>query len=171
MESDPKKNPVLARLNEIINDQVFPALSEGGLGITWDEFAAPMSYGVFGTDRNKVTLLDDTGEHGYQLLIEVVPPLGQDPDDPKVAQVNIEILLAGMEERRTGILLSRRTDGGWKACAAGTLGLPTGHPLGDLAHAERHLGLKPGVMVADLDDRRGFRAIVEAVHLHRFGAI
>ncbi len=171
MESDPKKNPVLSRLNEIINDQVFPALSEGGLGITREEFALTMVYGAFGTDPNKATLLDDTGEHGYQLLIEVVPPIDQDLDDPKVAQVNIEILLAGMEERRTGILLSRRTDGGWKACAAGTLALPTGHPLGELAHAERHLGLKSGVMTADLDDRRGFRAIMEAVRLHRFGTI
>lgn len=83
---------------------------------------------------------------------------------PKVLQVNASVEI---EPRGTPkLLFSRRTNGPWQVCAFGTLSLPRGHALGDLAHDSAHLGLEPKRMSRDIpDDREAFR------HLARLGRL
>ncbi|KAA0207027.1 hypothetical protein EDM68_00330 [Candidatus Uhrbacteria bacterium] len=158
---EPTKRAV-DRALEIMAKMLFPALLEGGLNV-----GAVCEY------PRIITNTPDQSRHVFRLIhrgderlftLSCGIPPAESLVRPKVLQVNASVEI---EPRGTPkLLFSRRTNGPWQVCAFGTLSLPRGHALGDLAHDSAHLGLEPKRMSRDIpDDREAFR------HLARLGRL
>lgn len=97
---------------------------------------------------------------GYQLTAAIGPT---DHDDPTEGRLAIQLRLPGSVDADIGI--GRETEGPWRVVARGTLSLPVGHPLGELAHADRFLALGKEGEFRDLDEREAERCLMEMARI------
>lgn len=105
-------------------------------------------------------------ERGYQLGI-FIGPMFEDKDEnqvPSYGMVSVLLELPGSITAR--VLISRRTDDkAWTATTSGTLSLPVGHPLGELAHSDRFLGLSRERMARTLEPRSAELGLMEMARI------
>lgn len=103
---------------------------------------------------------------GYRLGLFIGPMFESEDEDkvPSYGMVSVLIELPGSITAR--VLLSRRTDDkAWIATTSGTLSLPVGHPLGELAHNDRFLGLSRERMQRELDSRSAELGLMEMARI------
>lgn len=146
------------------------ALREGGLDVSRPEIQASVLSGfpLISPNVRKTEfgyeIFVAKNEHGYELGMYIGPTPESDPERPLHGMVNITLELPGSINAR--VLLTRRTDGGgWSAQAWGTMSLPIGHPLGELAHEDRFLGLGRNDDVASPDIRTVEKALMEMARI------
>lgn len=133
-------NPALDRTMKTLNDQVFPALREGGLDISRDDMVLALSLDMWAGEAREFMFIDVTNERGYRLFVSLRMPSEEDPKNPEVVQVSVGL---SSVERATGVLFTRFTDEPWKESYLNT---PDDRPL---------------------DDRQAFEAIMKAARLYR----
>lgn len=165
-----KTSSVLDRVKEVLSGQVFPALREGGLLIPLDEVIFELFLGMWSGNVRRLMLIDITNEHNCRLFVTLVVPPDEDPKNPEVAQIYVDLTFVG-GKYPAGVMFTRRTDGPWKAWAGGTHELPKDHAIRNFAHDTRHLGITQRMMSTELDDHQVFQAITKAARLHRHNTL
>ena len=149
-----KEHPVALALAKLFNELVVPALIEGGLNFEErPEFAGSL----FLSDE----LHGRVGE--YDLTVSFLAGPGEPEDDPSFGVLRVTLALA---ERGPTLTFDRHTNENvWHMGSRGTLGLPNGHPLGELAHGADHLALEANRMEIEVDDKRAFQMITKVGHI------
>lgn len=146
------------------------ALREGGLNVDRPEIMSSVLSGFpFANPSTQRTefgyeIFTAKNERGYELAMYIGPTPESDRESPLHGMVNITLELPGSINAR--VLLTRRTDcRGWSAQSWGTMSLPIGHPLGELAHEDRFLGLGRNDDVASPDLRTVEKALMEMARI------
>jgi len=148
-----KEHPVALQLTKLFNELVTPALLESGLDLMRPEFAGSL----FLSDE----LHGRVGE--YDLTVSFLAGPGEPADDPSFGVLRVTLALA---ERGPTLTFDRHTNENvWHMGSRGTLGLPNGHPLGELAHGAAHLALEANRMEIQVDDKRAFQLIKKVGHI------
>ena len=148
-----KEHPVAVQLSKFFDELVAPALREGQLDFQRTEFAGSMFlsnqlHGVVGE---------------YDLTVEFLAGPGEPEDDPAFGVLRVELRLA---DRGPTLTFDRHTNRDtWYVNSRGTLSLPDGHPLGDLAHHASHLCLDATRMETQIDDKTAFQQLKKVGHI------
>lgn len=145
---------------------VADALLEGGFS---EEARKELVGGAFatafsGNSEETEFFYEVESAHGYRLAAGLAIPASEDPENPRCVEAKVRIV-SGKGDAPSLEFVRRTGDTRWTVRALGTLSLPNGHPLGDLAHGERHLNLEPNRMSYELDDRDAFRGIMKAARI------
>ncbi|MCK9361595.1 hypothetical protein M0Q28_05245 [Patescibacteria group bacterium] len=138
---------------------VVPALLEAEVDLFADpEISKKM---ITCLEDRRVTVVELEPKHEHAFKVEAVIAAHEDLVDPKSAQLNVICALARMELPPSVLLACRADAEGlhWSVSAAGTLALPVGHPLAELAHGAAHLDLPRHTMMRNLDPREAFQAV------------
>jgi hypothetical protein len=143
------------------------ALGEGGHRIemnqVWEKI---MGFFPSGSEpKPPYEMYSETNERQERLSIHIGPAPGEDLEDPKEAEIQVELFLPGSIS--ASVSLTRRTDGPWIATSVGTLSLPVAHAIGELAHNDRFLGLARERSPRELDERTAERGLMEMGHIFK----
>lgn len=145
---------------------VVSALMEGGLSrehqkaFNGDWFAKAHGFDL---EKNQFHIALES-ERGNRLVTGLRLP--QTPDDEEPAWLETFSGLVAGSVDSPALEFTRRTGRGlWIARAVGTLSLPRGHALRELAHGERHLNLGANHMEIELEDRDVFLNIMKIARI------
>jgi hypothetical protein len=152
-----EENERLSKVLAGYTEHLLTALREGGCDP--QKYAAYNLFPFMGqADERTFILFEEKNTTGYRLSISLT---GEFDREEMPLYGGVQVKLALERQIPMDVVISRRTDGPWQASARGTHFLPIGHPLGELAHADRFLGLSQKLRHGELDDRTMFRGCME----------
>lgn len=154
-----KQNLAQKLMDEAFYGLVLPALNEAGID-PFNDHSLTAKLWTTAEDRH-CTILELDNKHEHEIRIDAAVPPHDDPKDPACPQLNVICTLARVELPPSVLLTCSADAEGlrWSVSAAGTLALPVGHPLAELAHGAAHLDLPRNTMMRNLDPREAFQTV------------
>lgn len=154
-----KTSNVLSLTVDQLSKLVIPAFLEAGV----DLYKDPTVYNKLLTEWNdrRVTFVALEPRHGFEIKVVAEVPDHEDPRDPSSTLFHVTCTLADVELPPSVVATGRCDRDGcrWSVQATGTMALPIGHPLAELAHGAEHLDLDRRTMMRPIDQRTTFAVV------------